>query len=50
LSNKHIATRLDISLQTVKLHRGRVMHKLQLHSVADLVRVADKAKPLLSSF
>ena len=44
LSNKSIAARLDISLQTVKLHRGRVMQKLQLDSVADLVRLAEKVR------
>jgi FixJ family two-component response regulator len=33
-------------LQTVKLHRGRLMRKLQLHSVAELVRWAEKARPL----
>jgi hypothetical protein len=34
-------------LQTVKLHRGRLMRKLQLHSVAELVRLAEKARSLL---
>jgi len=48
LANKNIATRLGCSLQTVKFHRGRVMQKLQLDSVADLVRLAEKAKPVLS--
>jgi FixJ family two-component response regulator len=46
IPNKNIATQLDISLQTVKLHRGRVMQKLQLNSVADLVRLAEKAGSL----
>lgn len=46
MPNKNIATQLDISLQTVKLHRGRVMQKLQLNSVADLVRLAEKAGSL----
>lgn len=45
MANKNIATHLDISLQTVKLHRGRVMQKLQLNSVADLVRLAEKSDP-----
>jgi FixJ family two-component response regulator len=48
LANKNIATRLGVSLPTVKLYRGQVMHKLQLDSVADLVRLAEKAKWLLS--
>lgn len=46
MANKNIATRLDVSLQTVKLHRGRVMQKLQLDSVADLVRLAERAVPV----
>jgi FixJ family two-component response regulator len=48
MANKNIATRLGVSLQTVKLHRGRVMHKLRLDSVADLVRLAEKAKSVLA--
>jgi RNA polymerase sigma factor (sigma-70 family) len=47
LANKNIATRLGISLQTVKVHRGRVMQKLQATSVADLVRVAERIKAVL---
>jgi DNA-binding CsgD family transcriptional regulator len=49
LPNKRIAARLGVSLQTVKLHRGRLMRKLQLHSVAELARLAEKARPLLPS-
>jgi RNA polymerase sigma factor (sigma-70 family) len=44
MANKQIAARLGISLQTVKLHRGRLMRKLHLHSVAELVRLAEKAQ------
>jgi DNA-binding CsgD family transcriptional regulator len=47
LANKQIAGRLGVSLQTVKLHRGRMMQKLQLHSVAELARLAEKARSLL---
>jgi FixJ family two-component response regulator len=36
--NKQIAADLDIALQTVKQHRGRVMEKLQVRSVAELVQ------------
>jgi DNA-binding NarL/FixJ family response regulator len=46
MPNKQIAARLGVSLQTVKLHRGRLMQKLQLHSVAELVRLAEKAQSL----
>jgi FixJ family two-component response regulator len=41
--NKQIAFALNISEKTVKVHRGRVMDKLGLDSVAQLVRLADKA-------
>lgn len=45
LMNKQIAGNLGISEVTVKLHRGNVMRKMQVRSVADLVRKAE----LLSS-
>ena len=38
LMNKQIAAELGISEVTVKLHRGNVMRKMQVRSVADLVR------------
>jgi FixJ family two-component response regulator len=38
--NKQIAYELDISEKTVKVHRGRVMHKMQTESLAGLVRMA----------
>jgi FixJ family two-component response regulator len=41
--NKQIALRLDIAEKTVKIHRGRVMDKLCIDSVAVLVRLAEKA-------
>jgi FixJ family two-component response regulator len=40
LLNKQIAAELGISEITVKAHRGRVMRKMQVVSLADLVRVA----------
>jgi FixJ family two-component response regulator len=42
--NKQIAFDLDISEKTVKVHRGRVMEKLGVDSVAELVRLAEKAR------
>lgn len=39
-SNKRIAARLGISVRTVESHRRRVMEKLQLHSVSELVHYA----------
>lgn len=41
--NKQIAAALGTVEQTVKVHRGRVMEKLGVRSVADLVRLAEKA-------
>jgi FixJ family two-component response regulator len=41
--NKQIAFALNIAEQTVKHHRGRVVRKLQADSLADLVRLAEKA-------
>lgn len=40
--NKQIASELAASEVTVKIHRGRVMEKMQAGSVAELVRMADK--------
>ena len=40
--NKQIASRLGISEKTVKVHRGRVMRKLEVNSIADLVRLSDQ--------
>ena len=41
--NKQIADALGMSEKTVKVHRGRVMQKMHAMSLADLVRLADKA-------
>jgi DNA-binding NarL/FixJ family response regulator len=40
LSNKQIANRLNISVKTAETHRGRIMAKLRLRSVGELVRYA----------
>ena len=39
LLNKQIADRLGAAEKTIKVHRGRVMEKMQANSVADLVRM-----------
>jgi DNA-binding NarL/FixJ family response regulator len=39
-SNKEIAELLQITVKTVETHRANVMHKLNLHSIGDLVRYA----------
>jgi FixJ family two-component response regulator len=41
--NKQIAGDLGTVEKTIKVHRGRVMEKLHVRSVADLVRLAEKA-------
>lgn len=47
--NKQIASDLNIAEQTVKQHRGRVMEKLGVRSVAELTRMCE-AVGLLSRF
>jgi FixJ family two-component response regulator len=42
LLNKQIAGELGAAERTVKVHRGRVMHKMQADSVADLVHMAER--------
>lgn len=39
-TNKEMATLLGISVYTVEAHRGRIMEKLNLHTVGELVRFA----------
>jgi DNA-binding NarL/FixJ family response regulator len=39
-SNKEVASALEISLHTVVTHRSNIMHKLEVHSVSELVRYA----------
>lgn len=40
--NKQIASDLGIAEKTVKVHRARVMEKMEADSLADLVRMADR--------
>jgi FixJ family two-component response regulator len=42
--NKQIAARLGTAEKTIKVHRGRVMKKLALESVAELVRLVQTAR------
>lgn len=42
LLNKQIGGKLGISEKTVKVHRGRVMHKMGVSSVAELVALCAK--------
>ena len=41
--NKQIAADLGTVEKTIKLHRGRMMHKLGVRTVADLVRLSERA-------
>ena len=41
-TNSEIAARLGISTRTAETHRSRLMHKLGLHTQADLIRYALK--------
>jgi FixJ family two-component response regulator len=42
LTNRAIADRLGTSEKTIKVHRGRVMAKMDAPSLADLVRMVEK--------
>jgi FixJ family two-component response regulator len=42
LLNKQVGARLGTTEKTVKVHRSRVMQKMGAHSLAELVRMADK--------
>jgi FixJ family two-component response regulator len=44
LLNKQIASEIGVSEATVKIHRGNMMQKMQVGSLIELVRVADKLK------
>jgi FixJ family two-component response regulator len=43
LLNKQVAFELGIVEKTIKVHRARVMEKMQAQSLADLVRIAERA-------
>ena len=44
LPNKQIAGLLGVVEQTIKVHRGRVMSKMEVDSLAQLVLVAERLK------
>lgn len=43
IMSKNIAVKRGISLQTIKVHRGRVMQKMQAKTATELIRFAQKA-------
>ena len=47
--NKVIAMDMGISARTVEVHRSRVMHKLGIRTLAQLVRIRIEAERLRSS-
>jgi FixJ family two-component response regulator len=42
LANKQIAAELELSVMTVKVHRGQITRKMQAKSLVELVRMADR--------
>jgi FixJ family two-component response regulator len=42
MMNKNIASKRGTSLQTIKVHRGRVMQKMQAKTVTELIHFAQK--------
>jgi FixJ family two-component response regulator len=44
LLNKQIAAEIGTSEATVKIHRGNMIQKIQVGSLIELVRIADKLK------
>jgi FixJ family two-component response regulator len=46
--NKQVAWELGIAEKTIKVHRARVMEKMEAHSLVELARISDKARIPLS--
>lgn len=44
--NKQIAGDLGTAVKTVKVHRGRMMKKMEVATVADLIRIVSHLRPL----
>jgi len=40
--NKQVASDLNVSVRTIKLHRAELKRKMEVTSIADLVRIADE--------
>ena len=45
LLNKQIASNLGTALKTVKVHRGRVMQKMNVRTIVDLTRLMERTFP-----
>ena len=48
LPSKRIATQLGIAENTVKVHRDRLMHKMQVRSAAALINLLTRGEPAAS--
>jgi FixJ family two-component response regulator len=46
LLNKQIASELGASKVTIKMHRGKVMHKMKAESVVELLHMAETIAPI----
>jgi FixJ family two-component response regulator len=46
--NREIAEKLDISIKTVEAHRAKIMEKLEVDSVAELVQATSAARVRVS--
>jgi FixJ family two-component response regulator len=47
--NKQIAVALGIAERTVKAHRAQVMEKMEVETLADLVRVGSLLEPMATA-
>jgi FixJ family two-component response regulator len=45
MTSKEIGAQLGLSEVTIKIHRSRLMQKMEASSLAELVRMADKLQP-----
>jgi len=44
LTNKEVAEKLNLSVPTIKLHRGQMMRKMEAETLADLVKIWERIK------
>ena len=49
LTNKEIAEKLNLSVATIKLHRGQMMRKMDAETLADLVKIWERINPSAES-
>ena len=42
LTNKEVAEKLNLSVATIKLHRGQMMRKMEADTLADLVKIWER--------